>query len=165
MGDHTETIQLDFDPRRITFNQLLDIFWQRHTPTSQDHSRQYMRAIFYHDETQRTLAEASKAALAEDIGQPVCTEVAPLRDFTLAEEYHQKYLLKQQYTLKSEMDRIYPRHSDFVYSTAVSRINGYAGGNGTREQFDRDIDRLGLSPVGKRKLRTIVERQWDYDQQ
>ena len=165
MGDHTETVQVDYDPGRIAYSQLLKIFWQSHTPTGRSHSRQYLRAVFYHDDNQRKEAEASKTALAEKLGQPVHTEVAPLRSFTLAENYHQKYLLKQQYTLKAEMSHIYPQHRDFVDSTAVSRVNGYAGGNGSRAQFDRDIDRLGLSPAGKQDLRTIVERQWDYERQ
>ena len=165
MGDHTETVQVDYDPGRITYGQLLDIFWQSHTPTGRSHARQYLRAVFYHDDDQRTRAEASKAALAQKLGQPVHTEVVPLRSFTMAEDYHQKYLLKQQYNLKAEMSHIYPQRQDFVDSTAVARVNGYAGGNGSREQFDRDIDRLGLSPAGKQDLRTIVERQWDYDNQ
>ncbi len=83
----------------------------------------------------------------------------------LAEDYHQKYLLKQQYTLKAEMSRIYPQRQDFVDSTAVARINGYAGGHGTREQFEQEIDRLGLSPTGQQELRAILERQWRYDRQ
>ena len=165
MGDHTETVQVDYDPQRITYGQLLGIFWKSHTPTGRSRSRQYMRAVFYHDENQREQAEASKAALAGKLGQTVHTEVVPLRTFTLAEDYHQKYLLKQQYTLKSEMSRIYPQHRDFVDSTAVSRINGYAGGHGSSEQFDRDVDRLGLSPAGKQELKTLVERQWNYERQ
>jgi len=165
IGDHTETVQVDYDPRRISYAQLLDIFWQSHTPTSSSHSRQYLRVIFYQDENQRRQAEASKAALAAKLGRPIYTEVAPLHTFTMAEDYHQKYLLKQQYTLLAEMSRIYPHHREFVDSTAVARINGYAGGNGSREQFNRDIDRLGLSAAGTAELTAIMERQWKYDRQ
>ena len=165
MGDHTETVQVDYDPRRTSYGQLMEIFWKSHTPTNRSHSRQYMRAIFYHDENQRKQAEASKAALAEQLGQPVHSEVVPLRSFTMAENYHQKYLLKQQYTLNAEMSHVYPRHSDFVDSTAVARVNGYAGGHGSKEQFEREIDRLGLSPAARQELKSIVERQWNYDRQ
>jgi len=165
IGDHTETVQVDYDPQRITYEQLLDIFWKSHTPTSASRPGQYMRAVFYHDENQRSQADASKAALAREFGRTVRTEVVPLRTFTMAEDYHQKYLLKQRSRLKAEMSRIYPSHRDFVNSTAVARINGYAGGNGSREQFDRDIDRLGLSDAGKQALRTIAGRRWDYDRQ
>jgi hypothetical protein len=124
-----------------------------------------MRAVFYHDENQRKQAEASKAALARKLGRTVRTAVVPLHAFTMAEDYHQKYLLQQRSRLKAEMSRIYPSHRDFVDSTAVARINGYVGGNGSRKQFERDIDRLGLSDAGKQALQTIAERRWDYDRQ
>jgi len=52
MGDHAETVQVDFDPGRITYAQLLKIFWASHRPTSRNWSRQYMNAIFYHDDEQ-----------------------------------------------------------------------------------------------------------------
>jgi len=165
IGDHTETVQVDYDPGRITYGQMIDIFWKSHTPTSASRSGQYMRAVFYHDENQRKQAEASKAALEQELGRTVHTRVVPLRSFTMAEDYHQKYLLKQQHRLNAEMSRIYPSHRDFVDSTAVARINGYAGGNGSKEQFEREIDRLGLSDAGKQALRTIMERHWKYDRQ
>jgi peptide-methionine (S)-S-oxide reductase len=165
IGDHTETVQVDYDPKRITFEQLLDIFWKSHTPTSPSRSGQYMRAVFYHDENQRRQAEASKAALEKELGRTVHTRVVPLRSFTMAEDYHQKYLLKQQRGLNAEMSRIYPAHRNFVDSTAVARINGYAGGNGSKKQFEREIDKLGLSDASRQALRTIMERHWDYDRQ
>lgn len=165
MGDHTETVQVDYDPQRITYNQLLDVFWQSHTPTSRPGPRQYMRAVFFHDDTQRQLAMESKAAVAQQIGQTVNTEVAPLRSFTMAEDYHQKYLLKQHFDLRAEMTRIYPHHRDFVDSPAVSRLNGYAGGHGSSEQFSQDIDRLGLSHTGKQALTEMVSRRLKYERQ
>lgn len=165
IGDHTETVQVDYDPKRITYGQLLDIFWKSHTPTSGSRSGQYMRAVFYHDENQRKQAEAARTALEQELGHTVHTRVVPLRSFTMAEDYHQKYLLKQQHRLMVEMARIYPSHRDFVDSTAVARINGYVGGNGSREPFERAIDRLGLSDAGKQTLQNIVQRQWDYERQ
>jgi hypothetical protein len=63
MGDHTETVQVDFDPGRITYAQLLEIFWASHRPTSRNWSRQYMNAIFYHDDEQRRLAMVSKSVV------------------------------------------------------------------------------------------------------
>ena len=165
IGDHTETVQVDYDPQRISYSQLLDVFWQSHKPTSRSGPRQYMRAVFYHDEQQRQLALASKAAMEQKIGRPVKTEVAPLRTFTMAEDYHQKYILKQNYDLKAEMTRIYPSHGDFVASPAVARLNGYAGGNGSRKQLLQDIDRLGLSDAGKQALTEMMDRKWRYERQ
>lgn len=158
LGDHTETVQVDYDPRRITYAQLLDLFWQSHQPSRQSWSRQYRNAIFFHNEEQRLLASAARAAVAQRIGRAVQTEVAPLRSFTMAEDYHQKYTLKRQQPLRNEMTRIYPNPRDFVNSTAVSRLNGYAGGYGNDEQLSREIDSLGLSAGGKKLLAELVQR-------
>jgi methionine-S-sulfoxide reductase len=157
IGGHTETVQVDYDPERITYGKLLDIFWNSHRPVRQSGSRQYMNVIFYHNEEQRRQAMASKAELEEKIGRIIKTEVRPLGTFTLAEDYHQKYILKQ-HPLKKEMTRIYPFHPDFVNSTAVTRLNGYAGGYGDSEQLSREIEILGLSDEGKKILTGIVRR-------
>jgi peptide-methionine (S)-S-oxide reductase len=158
MGDHTETVQVDYDPERITYRQMLDIFWKSHKPTSGRWSRQYMNAVFYHNEEQRRLVMASKAEVAQKTGRPVKSEVAPLRSFTMAEDYHQKYILKSRNVLEREISRIYPNHLDLVNSTAASRLNGYAGGNGSRDQLTREIESLGLSIEGKKVIFEMVRK-------
>lgn len=149
-------MQVDYDPRRISYAQLLEIFWNAHTPTSRSWTRQYMHAIFYHDPQQRKAAETTRDALAEKTGSEIRTAVAPLRSFTLAENYHQKYLLKARSDLSGALSRIYPRNQDFINSTAATRLNGYAGGNGSPEQLAREIDSLGLSPEEQRTLQALV---------
>jgi methionine-S-sulfoxide reductase len=158
MGDHTETVQLDYDPERISYRQLLDIFWNSHRPTGRSRSRQYMKAVFYHNEKQKKLAEGSKNAVSRKIGASVETEVLPLRSFSMAEDYHQKYILKRNNALTNDLSRIYPRHRDLVDSTAAARLNGYAGGHGRVDQLSREIDRLGLGPEGKKALTEMVGR-------
>ena len=158
IGDHTETVQVDYDPGRLTYDQLLDIFWKSHSPTERYGSRQYMNAVFYHNEPQRQMAMASKAAVEQKIGSTVKSEVVPLRSFTMAEDYHQKYILKRHDDLKNEMSRIYPHHRDFVDSTASARLNGYAGGHGTRDQLSMEIESLGLSTEGKKLLTDLVRK-------
>lgn len=156
MGDHTEAVQVDYDPQRISYAQLLDIFWDSHSPDSRSWSKQYRNAIFYHDEKQRVAGEASRSVLAAKTGKTIRTAVAPLRAFTLAENYHQKYLLKRRSDLTAEMSRIYPRNQGFIASTAVARLNGYVGGNGDAAQLAREIDSLGLSPDGRQTLEMLV---------
>ncbi len=158
MGDHTETVQVDYDPNRISYAQLLEIFWKSHQPKTRSWSRQYMNAVFYHDEKQRLQAEASKATLAQKIGHKVKTRVVPLRSFTMAEDYHQKYLLKGYDGLEKELVHIYPHHRDFVNSTAAARLNGYVGGHGDKAQLSRDIDLMGLSSEGKKALKALVRQ-------
>lgn len=156
MGDHTETVQVDYDPKRVTYAQLLDIFWKNHKPTRRSWSRQYMNAVFYHNEDQRRQALAARVEVERKLGGEVKTEVVPVRSFTMAEDYHQKYILKGHQPLLREMLNLYPNSQDFVASTAVTRLNGYAGGNGNRDQLSREIDLLGLSANGKERLSDLV---------
>jgi peptide-methionine (S)-S-oxide reductase len=93
---HAEVVQIEFDPTRITYEQLLDIFWEIHDPTTlnrqgNDVGTQYRSAIYYHDEAQKKAVEKSLAAARKKFDQPITTEVAPLKQFYPAEEYHQDY--------------------------------------------------------------------------
>ena len=156
MGDHTETVQVDYDPSVISYSQLLDIFWRNHDPEGRSWSRQYMNAVFYHNEDQRHQAEASKTSLVQELGIKVKTKVVPLRSFTMAEDYHQKYYLKGQNSLEKELVRMYTHHQSLVDSTAAARINGYIGGHGNKDQLLREIERLGLSTTGRDTLTGFV---------
>ncbi len=96
---HAEAVQVVFDPAKITYAQLLDVFWKNIDPTTKDqqfadHGTQYRTAIFYHSDEQRRLAEASKqrwAASEQFVGKPLVTEIVPASTFYPAEDYHQGY--------------------------------------------------------------------------
>jgi peptide methionine sulfoxide reductase msrA/msrB len=93
---HAESLQVVYDPTKIGYEQLLDVFWHNVdplTPNAQfcDHGDQYRSAIFYHDDTQRQLAEASKQRLSTRFDRPIVTEIVAASVFYPAEEYHQKY--------------------------------------------------------------------------
>jgi len=156
LGDHTESFQIDYDPEKITYEQLLDIFWNSHSPCQKSWSVQYRAAIFYADDEQKKAALASKAKRAS-LGD-VKTAIEPLGEFTLAEDYHQKYELRCDAELMKEFAAIYPDAKAFVNSTAAARVNSYIGGNGTKEQLKTEIDLLGLSEQGKKRLQTYVFR-------
>jgi hypothetical protein len=161
LGDHTETFQVDFDPARLTYEQLLDIFWASHRPDERPWSRQYMKAVFYHSETQKRLAEASRDRVAAKTGGQVATPILPATEFYLAEDYHQKYALRRGAPdLLREYQAVYPELKDWVNSTAVARVNGYLGGFGTLELFDAEVDRLGLSAGGQDKLVALTRLRW-----
>jgi len=157
IGDHTETVQVDYDPEKITYRQLLDILWDSHSYTRQTTRTQYKNAVFFHNETQRQQAAASKKALEQRTGRTVQTDILPVKSFTPAEDYHQKYLLTHS-ALKSFLDRYQKHGIDIVNSTAAARLNGYAGGNGTREQLLREIHLLGLDDSEKKGLEKRVGR-------
>jgi peptide-methionine (S)-S-oxide reductase len=99
---HAEVVQVEFDPEQITYADLLDVFWNNHNPTTlnrqgPDVGIQYRSVIFYHDETQKKLAEESKQALDRSgrFKNPIVTQVEPATTFWRAEEYHQRYLQKR----------------------------------------------------------------------
>jgi methionine-S-sulfoxide reductase len=159
LGSHSETIQIDYDPNQITYEELLDVFWNSHSPTSRSFSRQYASIIFAHDEEQRQLAMETKAREAEERGRTIHTEIADYTEFWRAEDYHQKYRLRHVKDLWEAFKRMYPDFDDLVDSTAAARVNGYVGGHGTREQLEDEIGRLGLSSEEQETLRQIGERR------
>ena len=156
LGDHTETIQIDFDPEKITYEKLLNIFWASHDPTSRPWSRQYKAVIFHHDEEQRNLAVATKDRLEEKLGARIHTEILPYPEFYQAEPYHQKYRVRSVRDIMAEFSSMYPLDDDFVNSTAAARVNGYVGGYGSLEMVKSEIGELGLSPDASRRLLEIV---------
>lgn len=97
---HAEVVQVAYDPARISYEDLLRVFWRNIDPFAVnrqfcDAGRQYRSAIYYHDDRQRAAAQASLAQVASRFGRDIATEVAPLGDtFHRAEDYHQEYYLK-----------------------------------------------------------------------
>lgn len=156
LGDHTETVEIDYDPTQISYEELLDIFWQSHNPIMPSWKRQYMSAIFYHNDDQKRLAEKTRDREAEKKGE-IHTEIAPLSPFYLAEDYHQKYNLRQQTNLMKEFESVY-NNAEFINSTVAARTNGYVAGYGNLSQLNREIDKFGLSEKATEKLRAIAAR-------
>jgi len=98
---HTESIEVTFDPDKVTYQQLLEVFWRNVDPTTPnaqfcDHGNQYRTAIFYHDEAQKQLIEASKKKIehSKTFPESIVTEIAPASVFYPAEEYHQDFYTK-----------------------------------------------------------------------
>lgn len=99
---HAEAIDIDFDPDKVSYLQLLSVFFQNHNPTTlnrqgPDVGTQYRSAIFYHGPEQETEAKDAIAELEKErvFPKPIVTQVVPAAEFFPAEEYHQKYLEKQ----------------------------------------------------------------------
>ena len=99
---HAEAVEVSYDPSKVSYQSLLDTFWNIHDPTTRnrqgfDFGSQYRSAIFYTTPEQRQAAESSKAALeaAKRFPRPIVTQIEPAGPFYRAEEYHQRYLEKQ----------------------------------------------------------------------
>jgi methionine-S-sulfoxide reductase len=152
LGDHTEALEVDYDPARISYEKLLEIFWKEHNPTSTSWSTQYKAAVFYHDDEQKRLALATRDRLAARLAKPIRTEVIPFSRFYPAEAYHQKYNLRGNKQFLKELQRYYPQDEGLMNSTAAARVNGYLGRNGTAEFLKAEIDRYGLSESSRQAL-------------
>jgi len=99
---HAEVVQVEYDPAEVTYDRLLDVFWENHDPTTlnrqgPDVGTQYRSAIFYHSPEQKAAAEASKSRLEASgkLRRPIVTEITAASTFYPAEDYHQRYLEKR----------------------------------------------------------------------
>ncbi|MZR29934.1 peptide-methionine (S)-S-oxide reductase MsrA [Sneathiella litorea] len=99
---HAEVVKVVFDPAVVSYEDLLNVFWQSHDPTTlnrqgPDIGTQYRSAIFYRNDDQKMIAEASKGAQGRRglLRRPIVTEISPALDFYPAEDYHQQYLEKR----------------------------------------------------------------------
>jgi peptide-methionine (S)-S-oxide reductase len=99
---HAEAVEVEFDPKQISYDQLLNVFWQSHDPTTlnrqgPDYGTQYRSAIFYEDAEQEAAARKSKAELEKSglFKRPIVTDIKPASEFYRAEDYHQQYFEKR----------------------------------------------------------------------
>jgi len=144
LGDHTEVIELEYDPGLTTFKKLLDFFWVHHDPYSAKAcSRQYRSVIFYHGMEQKMVAETSLRERERLSGKKLPTEILPVSQLYIAEDYHQKYLLQKQGWLMTELD-LEPGE-ELIQSRVATRLNGYTNGYGSKEHFLSEKDGLKLS--------------------
>jgi len=153
MGDHTESVEIEYDPKVVTYEALLDTFWQGHECTRRAYSRQYMSAIWYQDKEQERAAKKSREAqqaLQTALGRTISTVIEPASLFTQAEGYHQKFSLRSNKALMSHFEQL--PEDDFVNSSVASRLNGYVGGYGSDTALRAEMDGFSLSPVASAEL-------------
>jgi len=104
---HAESVEVTYDPNKVTYQHLLEVFWHNVDPTTPnaqfcDHGNQYRTAIFYHDETQKRLIDESRQEVerSKSFPQPIVTEIVPASIFYPAEEYHQDFYKKNSVRYK-----------------------------------------------------------------
>lgn len=102
---HAEAVQVTYDPKKITYEKLLEVFWHNVDPLTSnrqfcDAGSQYRTVIFYHDENQQRLAEESKKTLSKRFKEPIVTEIVAYSEFYPAEDYHQDYYIKNPFRYK-----------------------------------------------------------------
>jgi peptide-methionine (S)-S-oxide reductase len=97
---HAEVVEVTYDPERISYDELLEVFWRKHDPTQLnrqgwDVGDQYRSVVFFHDQAQQEAASQSKAREQQNLSAPIVTQIEPAETFYEAEDYHQQYLEKR----------------------------------------------------------------------
>ena len=164
MADHTEAIAIDYDPKIISYDDLLGYFWRGHRCSSINSSRQYRHAVFYRNDEQKRLAEASLVAEANRRSlaiTDVTTQIVPMGEFTYAEGYHQKYYLTRQDEIRDFLTKTYPSSKELADSTVATRLNAYLG-NGMEldwSTFLEELPSFGLPEKMETAIRSFAKRR------
>lgn len=134
LGDHTEALQVDFDPHVTSFKDLVALFWESHNPTLRRPNVQYRAVLFWHDETQKDEAVRSAREVQHGLERELTTELLPASRFYRAEDYHQKYVLRRHPGWLQAFGEVYADPNDFTDSTAAARLNGLLAGFGSQDR-------------------------------
>lgn len=124
LGDHTEVVQIDFNPVEISYQRILELFFEYHHATRQSITKQYMSVIFYHNEEQykKAIEVRDRIELKKNI--ELVTEILPFGKFYLAEFYHQKYYLQGFDYAMAILKEKFPTPQKFLDSPEVTKFNG-----------------------------------------
>ncbi|MDQ0062214.1 peptide-methionine (S)-S-oxide reductase MsrA [Paenibacillus harenae] len=159
MGDHSETVQITYDPVSITLGQLLRLFWDNHNPYNiNDYKgRQYRSLLIYHHESQ---LDAIHSVLKERETSPD-TEIVQHTQFWPAEDRHQKYYLHRYPQAVVALSGLYAAHEELVGSTVAARLNGLAKGYTNLSRLREEIGSWNIdSGERERILHIITQIRW-----
>ncbi|MFB6230989.1 MAG: peptide-methionine (S)-S-oxide reductase MsrA [Salinibacter sp.] len=160
IGDHIETVRVEYDPERIAYDDLLDHFWAAHDPTRAPFKRQYQPALFPYTDEQARRARETRETVAARHDEGIATELIETPPFYRAEAYHQKHKLRRHEPLAEVFQSVYPDEKAFTDSPAAALVNGYVGGRRAPERLEEDRTRLGLPDAIIEELRRIAEQRY-----
>jgi peptide-methionine (S)-S-oxide reductase len=157
LGNHIETVQVEFDPTVISYAELVDLMLKLHNPAAKPSYLQYSSIILASDDEQLKIADERVKAASKRLGKTLSTRVELLVRFWPAEDYHQKYYLRQNRTLMSQFRGMLGADETALReSTAAARVNGYVSGNGTKVRLKNEIAGLGLDAPAREHLESLV---------
>ncbi|MGU3472040.1 peptide-methionine (S)-S-oxide reductase MsrA [Paenibacillus sp. D51F] len=159
MGDHSETVQLQYDPSVISYRELLDLFWSSHNPANINgyKGRQYQSIVFWSGREQLEAIREKLSGLALE-GKPVPdTEIAEAAEFWVAEERHQKYDLKRFPDAVKKLDALFPSRGEMEASTLAARLNGLAKGCTNRQRILEEMAGWELAEERKRQYAAALQ--------
>jgi peptide-methionine (S)-S-oxide reductase len=158
---HAEVLQVEFDPSRISFDELLQLFWDGHDPTRGRHGSQYRSILICENQEQYAAVQKSAAIVEKRAGRPIQTEVVVDKPFYSAEDYHQKWKLRQRRELFAELGKNFSTEGELLGSFAATKLNAIVGGHMSKAEIDTIADQLQLSAHGLRLLESVPTRMRD----
>ena len=157
VGDHSECVQVEFDPSVVSYAELVDRALSWYDPEGGPSSGQYAYIVLANDDEQLRIARERADAVSEKIGRPITTRVEPLAKFWPAEDYHQKYYLRSDRQFMGQFKSMFgDDETAFRESTAAMRVNGYLSGDGSGAQLQEEIGLLGLDDAAREHLASVV---------
>jgi methionine-S-sulfoxide reductase len=158
LDDHTEAVEVDFDPQQISYAQLLKVYFAAGAGETPPYSRQYRSAVFYHSEAQRAAAQAALDQENQHRQRQLYVDIEPAGVFYRAEDYHHKYHLRQDRRLGQEVRKLFSSEQAFEDSTLAARLNALAAGYKLDAQQIKALPLDLLSPVARERFDDL-ERQ------
>ncbi|WP_303969004.1 peptide-methionine (S)-S-oxide reductase MsrA [Sporosarcina ureae] len=162
IGDHTETVEIDYDPKIISYEEILLHFWRNHYPNRDQYKgQQYISSLRYRTDEQKQMIIQVRYEMEKELGEQIETEVTKLERFTLAESRHQKYYLKRYPNVLEQLDPLYASEESLIGSTFAARLNGFVKGFSTRDQILTEIESWPLHENARQHLiRHFLKIKW-----
>ena len=155
LGDHTEVVQIEFDPSVISYEELLGLFWQSHN-SYVNYKVQYMSLILYHNEQQKEIAERFIDLKENETGRKAATEVSRMTEFYRGEDYHLKFYLQRDKEILNDLLRYYEDIFALNDSTVAARLNSLLAGKGDPDLMKNEYEGYGLQDRALEKVRKIL---------
>ncbi|MUT64810.1 peptide-methionine (S)-S-oxide reductase MsrA [Paenibacillus sp. NEAU-GSW1] len=163
LGDHTETVQVHYDPRLVTFEQLAELFWSNHNPVNiNDYKgKQYMSLLFYASaEQEEAIRRVLNSREERELPRPE-TRIEAIAHFYPAEERHQKYYLQRYPDAMEKLAMLYPERTELLGSRLAARLNGLAKGFTNMERVRNEIAGWNMDQAERAAmLETIKQIRW-----
>ena len=142
LGDHTEVIQIQYDPCKISFKQLLSLFWKNHNP-SISYQKQYWSIILYINEEQKSVAQDFLQLYKKESLATIYTQIIPFEEYHHAESYHQKYILQTHPWIIVAVN--VQSAKDLIQSQICTKLNGFLSSYGTHDELVEVAKTFGLN--------------------
>ena len=159
LGNHIEVFEVDYDPEKISYEDLVNYYFSAYDATERPFSRRVHSVIYYRNENEKTIAQGVKGSLEKTLGRGVFTEVDAMEDFYLAEAEEQLLYLKVETSIYHELTQIFPDYEQQLLSILASKLNGHIAGYGTEDSLEELLKASSLSEASQLRMRQIQMNQ------